>query len=161
LNIALFQPDMAANVAATIRLATCFAQPVSIIEPLGFVWDRKRLRRVGMDYLETADIRRFSSFSAFEDQRRREGRRLVLLTTKGAMAHHHASFASDDILLAGRESAGVPDDVHEVADLRVRLPMAAGARSLNVVTAIAMVLGEALRQTGGYPDEDGREPKKG
>ena len=150
-NIALFQPDMAENVAATIRLAACLGVPVSIIEPSGFVWDQRRLRRIGMDYLEKVTLRRIPSFSAFDDERRRAGRRLVLLTTKGAVAHHEAAYNADDVLLAGRESAGVPEEVHAIADLKVRLPMVHGMRSLNVVTALSMVLGEALRQTHGFP----------
>ena len=156
MNIALFQPDMAGNAAAAIRLAVCFGLPISIIEPTGFVFDAKRLRRVGMDYLDRAEIFRWPSFQAFDTARRQESRRLVLLTTKGAIAHHEARFSTNDILLAGRESGGVPDDVHEAADLRVRLPMAAGARSLNVVAALSMVLGEALRQTGAFASLDGK-----
>ncbi|MEZ5932329.1 MAG: TrmH family RNA methyltransferase [Alphaproteobacteria bacterium] len=151
MKIALFQPDMAANAAASIRLAACFGLPIAIIEPLGFVWDDRRLRRVGMDYLGKARIERWASFQAFEQARRDEGRRLVLLTTKAEISFHRAAYRADDILLAGRESAGVPDDVHALADLRVRLPMADGVRSLNVVTALAMVTGEALRQTDGFP----------
>ena len=154
--IALFQPDMAGNAAAAIRLAACFDLPISIIEPTGFVFDAKRLRRVGMDYLDRAEIVRWPSFRAFDSARRQEGRRLVLLTTKGAIAHHDARFSTSDILLAGRESGGVPDDVHDGADLRVRLPMAANVRSLNVVTALSMVLGEALRQTGVFDRLDGK-----
>jgi tRNA (cytidine/uridine-2'-O-)-methyltransferase len=150
-NIALFQPDIAENVAATIRLAACFGVPLSVIEPSGFVWDQRRLRRIGMDYLEKAALRRLPSFSAFDEERRKAGRRVVLLTTKGAVVHHEAIYEADDILLAGRESAGVPDEVHAIADLRVRLPMVSGMRSLNVVTALSMVLGEALRQTGRFP----------
>lgn len=142
---------MAANAAAAIRLAACFGLTIAIIEPLGFVWDDRRLRRVGMDYLDKARIERWPSFQAFEAARREEGRRLVLLTTGAEVSHHRAAYRTDDILLAGRESAGVPDDVHALADLRVRLPMADGVRSLNVVTALAMVLGEALRQTDGFP----------
>lgn len=153
MHIALYQPDIAANTAAAIRLAACFGVPISIIEPLGFVWDERRLRRVGMDYLGKAGIERWSSFRAFEEERCREGHRLVLLTTKADVGHHQASYRSGDILLAGRESAGVPDDVHEAADLRVRLPMVEDVRSLNVVTALAMVLGEALRQTDGFPGD--------
>jgi len=107
-----------------------------------------------MDYLDKAEIRRFPSFTSFENERHLEGRRLVLLTTRGAEVHHRVAFRADDILLAGRESAGVPDEVHDAADIRVRLPMAEGMRSLNVVTAISMVLGEALRQTDGFPKGD-------
>jgi len=151
LNIALFQPDMAANAAAAIRLAACFGLPVSIIEPMGFVWDEKRLRRVGMDYLDGADIKRWPSWRAFDAARRERGQRLVLLTTRADQAYHRAAYRQGDILLGGRESAGVPDDVHDAADLSVRLPMAPGLRSLNLVTAMSMVLGEALRQTDGFP----------
>lgn len=150
MNIALYQPDMAANAAAAIRLAACFGLPVSIIEPTGFVWDDKRLRRVGMDYLDGASVRRFPSWQAFEEVRREQGRRLVLLTTSAEQPYHEASYRADDILLGGRESAGVPDEVHAAADRRVRLPMAPGLRSLNLVTALSMVLGEALRQTDGF-----------
>lgn len=152
MKIALFQPDMAANAAAAIRLAACFALPISIIEPTGFVFDDRKLRRVGMDYIEGADIRRWPSWRAFEEARAESGGRLVLLTTKAEQAHHRACYRADDILLGGRESAGVPDEVHAAADLSVRLPMAPGPRSLNLVTALSMVLGEALRQTGGFPD---------
>jgi tRNA (cytidine/uridine-2'-O-)-methyltransferase len=158
-NIALFQPDMAENVAATVRLATCFGLPLSIIEPCGFIWDQRRLRRIGLDYLDQAEITRFPSFPSFEEERRKAGRRLVLLTTKAAVAYHEASYQADDVLLAGRESAGAPDEVHKAADLRVRLPMVPGMRSLNVVTALSMVLGEALRQTGRFP-EAGRFPEE-
>lgn len=150
MNIALFQPEIAANTAAAIRLAACFALPISIIEPTGFVFDDRRLRRVGMDYLDKAEIRRWRSFQHFDQGRRTKGRRLVLLTTKGAISPYAARFCADDILLAGQESAGVPDDVHEVADLRICLPMVKGVRSLNVVSALSMVLGEALRQTDGF-----------
>ena len=155
MNIALFQPDMAANAAAAIRLAACFALPISIIEPTGFVFDDKRLRRVGMDYLDGADIRRWPSWRAFEEARRERGQRLVLLTTSAEQLYHRVSFQADDILLGGQESAGAPPEVHAAADLRVRLPMAPGCRSLNLVTALSMVLGEALRQTGGFPEAGG------
>lgn len=151
MNIALFQPDMAANAAAAIRLATCFAVPISIIEPAGFVWDEKRLRRVGMDYLDGADIKRWPSWRAFEAGRLERRQRLVLLTTRAEEAYHLTTYQTDDVLLVGRESAGVPDEVHAAADLRVRLPMAPGRRSLNVVSALSMVLGEALRQTDDFP----------
>lgn len=142
---------MAANAAAAIRLAACFAVPVSIIEPAGFVWDDKRLRRVGMDYVDRAVVRRWPSWSAFDQSRREDGRRLVLLTTNARDPYHRAAFHADDILLGGRESAGVPDEVHAAADLRVRVPLAPGMRSLNLVTALSIVLAEALRQTDGFP----------
>jgi tRNA (cytidine/uridine-2'-O-)-methyltransferase len=150
-QVALFQPDNAVNVAAVLRLAACLSVPVAIVEPCGFVWDQRRLRRVGLDYLERVALTRLPSWSAFEARRRAEGRRLVLLTTRAATRHDAVAYQAGDILLGGRESVGVPDTVQASADLRVRVPLAAGCRSLNVVTALAIVLGEALRQTGGFP----------
>ena len=140
MRVALFQPDIAANVAAIIRLAACFDVPIAIVEPCGFVWDERRLRRVGLDYLRHARLARFASWSAFDASRRGAGERLVLLTTRAERAYHDVSYRADDALMVGRESA---------ADLPVRVPMAPGRRSLNVVTALAIVLSEALRQTGG------------
>ena len=158
MEIALFQPDMATNAAAAIRLAACFGLPISVIEPMGFVWDDRRLRRVGMDYIEGADIRRSPSWQAFEHDRRERGRRLVLLTTRAEQLYQNTRYQTGDILLGGQESAGVPDEVHEAADLRVCLPMAPGFRSLNLVTALTMVLGEALRQTDGFPSNGFERP---
>lgn len=154
MKIALFQPDMATNVAAAIRLAACLALPVEIIEPCGFIWDERRLRRVGMDYLNRTAVRRWPSWQAFDGARQVDGQRLVLLTTKSGQPYHQAAFRRGDILLGGRESAGVPDEVHEQADLALNVPMAAGARSLNLVTSLAVVIGEALRQTDGFPKND-------
>jgi tRNA (cytidine/uridine-2'-O-)-methyltransferase len=151
MQVALFQPDNAVNVAAVLRLAACLAVPVVIVEPCGFAWDQRRLRRVGLDYLERAALTRLPSWSAFETRRRAEGRRLVLLTTRAATRHDAVGYQAGDVLLGGPESLGVPDTVHASADLRVKVPLAAGCRSLNVVTALAIVLGEALRQTGGFP----------
>jgi tRNA (cytidine/uridine-2'-O-)-methyltransferase len=151
MQVALFQPDNAVNVAAVLRLAACLGVPVMIVEPCGFVWDQRRLRRVGLDYLERVALTRLPSWSAFETRRRAEGRRLVLLTTRAATRHDAVGYQAGDVLLGGRESLGVPDAVHASADLRVRVPLAAGCRSLNVVTALAIVLGEVLRQTGGFP----------
>jgi tRNA (cytidine/uridine-2'-O-)-methyltransferase len=150
MRLALYQPDIAANTAAAIRLAACLGVPLLIIEPCGFVWDQRRLRRVGLDYLAHAAVTRFASWAAFERWRRDEGGRLVLLTTRAAHHHHEVGYRPDDVLLGGRESAGVPDSVRAAADLAVRVPLAPGRRSLNVVTALAMVAGEALRQTGGF-----------
>ncbi len=154
--IALYQPDIAANAAAAIRLAACFAVPLQIIEPCGFVWHPGRLRRVGLDYVDRADMIRWPSWSAFDQARRGAGRRLILLTTAAQRGHHRVDYRPDDIILGGRESAGVPEAVHQAADLRVRIPIAAPCRSLNLVTALAVVLGEALRQTGRFPS-DGRD----
>jgi tRNA (cytidine/uridine-2'-O-)-methyltransferase len=150
-QLALFEPDNALNVAAVLRLAACLAVPVVVVEPCGFVWDRRRLRRVGLDYLERVALSRVPSWSAFETRRRAEGRRLVLLTTRATTRHDAIAYRPGDILLGGRESLGVPDAIHAGADLWVRVPLAAGCRSLNLVTSLAIVLGEALRQTGGFP----------
>jgi tRNA (cytidine/uridine-2'-O-)-methyltransferase len=157
-RFALYQPDIAANVGAALRLAACLDVPVEVIEPCGFVFDRARLRRAGLDYLGRARLTRHASWPAFEDWRRSAGLRLVLLTTRARTAHHRLAYRQGDVLLAGRESAGVPEEVHAAADALVRVPMAPGLRSLNVVTALALVLGEALRQTGGFPPDAVEEP---
>ena len=142
---------MAANAGAALRLAACLAVPLLVIEPCGFVWDDRRLRRAGLDYLAQARLTRFAGWAAFDEWRRAAGRRLILLTTQGDQDYHAVAYRPGDVLLAGRESAGVPAAVHAAADLRVRIPLAPQRRALNVVTALAMVLGEALRQTGGFP----------
>jgi len=131
-----------------LRLAACLGIAVDLIEPAGFVLSDTRLRRAGMDYLDLAPLHRHDSWAAFD--RARQGR-LVLLTTRGDTPYSDFAFAPDDILLLGRESAGVPEAVHDRADARLRVPMVAGARSLNVALAAAMVLSEALRQTNGFP----------
>ena len=142
---------MAANAGAALRLAACLAVPLLVIEPCGFVWDDRRLRRVGLDYQARAALIRFPGWQAFDAWRRSAGQRVVLLTTQGSEAYHEVGYRPGDVLLAGRESPGVPNAVHAAADLRVRIPLAPGRRALNVVTALAMVLGEALRQTDGFP----------
>ncbi|HSI40622.1 MAG TPA: tRNA (cytidine(34)-2'-O)-methyltransferase [Xanthobacteraceae bacterium] len=148
--LALFQPDIAQNAGTLARSAACLQLGLHIIEPAGFPAGDAGFRRAGMDYLDRAAIRRHASFTAFEAWRRAEGRRLVLLSTRAALPYTHFAFAESDVLLLGRESAGVPDDVHMSADARLLIPMAPGARSLNVALAAAMVLGEALRQVGGF-----------
>jgi tRNA (cytidine/uridine-2'-O-)-methyltransferase len=148
MRLALYEPDIPQNLGAFIRLAACMGAPLEIIEPCGFPVDDRRIRRAAMDYVDLARIRRHASWAAF--RRDRAPGRLVLLTTAGAIGLPQARFEADDILLLGRESAGVPAEVHEAADLRVRVPMQPGARSLNVALAAAMVLSEALRQTDGY-----------
>jgi len=150
-QLALFEPDNAANVGAVLRLAACLAVSVVVVEPCGFVWDQRRLRRVGLDYLERVAVTRLPSWSAFEARRREEGRRCVLLTTAATARFDAVAYRADDILLGGRESRGLPQAVHAGADLRVRVPLAPGCRSLNLVTALAIVLAEALRQTDGLP----------
>jgi tRNA (cytidine/uridine-2'-O-)-methyltransferase len=148
MRLALYQPDIPQNLGAFIRLAACAATPLDIIEPCGFPVDDRRIRRAAMDYVDRAQIRRHASWDAF--RRDRPPGRLVLLTTAGATRLPDARFRADDILLLGRESAGVPAEVHAAAELRVRVPLQKGVRSLNVALAAAMVLSEALRQTDGY-----------
>lgn len=145
MQLALYQPDIPQNAGAAIRLAACLGIGLDIIEPCGFPWDERKIRQSAMDYPDHLDLARHSSWEAFKSAR--AGRRIVLLSTKAALSYLDFTFRNDDILLAGRESAGVPDHVHEAADARVFVPMRPGLRSLNVVTACAMVAGEALRQT--------------
>jgi tRNA (cytidine/uridine-2'-O-)-methyltransferase len=149
MRLALYQPDIAQNAGTMLRLAACFGVAVDIIEPCGFAFDERRFRRAGMDYLDHVDLRRHSSWTAFV-QGDRPGR-LVLLTTRAETAYTDFAFRPDDMLMVGQEGAGVPGDVHDAADARIRVPMAAGLRSLNVALAAAVVLGEALRQTDGFP----------
>jgi tRNA (cytidine/uridine-2'-O-)-methyltransferase len=151
MQLALFQPDIAANAAAAIRLAACLAVPLHIVEPCGFAWDPVRLRRVALDYLAHAEVIRHPSFAAFETRRRQAGARLVLLTTEADLRLDDARLRRGDILMGGPESAGVPAALHAAADLRLRIPIAAGCRSLNLVSALAVALAEGLRQTGGWP----------
>lgn len=149
MNLALFEPDIPQNTGALIRLGACLGVPVDIIEPCGFLWSEPKLKRAGMDYLDQALVVRHQSWAAF--QAARAGRRLLLLTTKAAEPYTGFEFHADDILLLGRESAGVPQSVHDAADARLVIPMQPGLRSLNVALSAAMVLGEALRQTGSFP----------
>lgn len=148
LRLALYQPDIPQNAGAAMRLCACLGAGLDIIEPCGFVWDDRKIRRSGMDYMDAADIRRFGSWDAFLSQSRAAGRRIILLTTKTDTAYTAFSFRQGDILLMGQESAGAPAAIHEAADARLTIPLRPGMRSLNVVNAAAMVLGEALRQTG-------------
>ncbi|MCA0432703.1 MAG: tRNA (cytidine(34)-2'-O)-methyltransferase [Proteobacteria bacterium] len=152
IEIALYQPDIAANAGAIARLCACFGLPLTIIEPAGFVWSDSSFRRAGMDYLAEADIRRAASWEVFLAERR--GRRLLLLSTKAQAAYTGFAFQPGDILLLGRESAGVPPEVH-AACRGLTIPMRPGMRSLNVGMACAMVTGEALRQLGQLPSMQG------
>ena len=147
MKLALYEPDIPQNTGTLLRLAACLAVPVSVIEPCGFVLSDRRLRRAGMDYLDNVEMTRHESWDAFLAS---SAGRLVLLTTRATTTYTRFDYQSGDILLLGRESAGVPDDVHDAVDARILIPMAPGARSLNVAIAGAMVLGEALRQTGGF-----------
>jgi tRNA (cytidine/uridine-2'-O-)-methyltransferase len=147
MRIALFQPDIAGNVGTILRLAACLGAGVDIIEPCGFPFSDRGLRRAGMDYADDVEMVRHADWAAFERQRTS---RIVLMTTKGSASLYDASFAPNDILLFGSESAGAPDHVHAAADLALRIPLRPGFRSLNVAVAAGIALGEAMRQTGGY-----------
>jgi tRNA (cytidine/uridine-2'-O-)-methyltransferase len=151
-RLALFQPDIPQNAGALIRLGACLGVGIEIIEPCGFVFSDKRLRRAGMDYIELANIVRHTSWNAWcEARANRAAGRVVLLTSKASHPYTDFAFAPDDTILLGRESAGVPAEVHDAADARLRIPLLPGLRSLNVAQAGAMALGEALRQTNGFP----------
>ncbi len=150
MRLALFEPDIPQNTGAVLRLAACFGVAVDLIEPFGFVFDDRRVKRAALDYAARAQVRRHASWNAFLAERDAASR-LVLLTTGGTIPYHRFAFAAGDTLLLGRESAGVPDLVHRAAAARVVIPLAAGTRSLNVALAAAIALGEALRQTGGLP----------
>jgi tRNA (cytidine/uridine-2'-O-)-methyltransferase len=150
MRLALFEPDIPQNTGTILRLAACFGIGVDIIEPCGFVFSDRRLKRAGMDYIEQVELRRHESWAKFfEDNNKNE--RIVLLTTKGKTSHTDFKFQATDILLLGRESAGVPVGVHQVVDAEIRVPMMPETRSLNIAVSAAMVLGEALRQTDGFP----------
>ncbi len=170
-RLALYQPDIPQNVGAAMRLCACLGIGLDLIEPFGFPWDERKIRQSGMDYTDLAVITRHTSWEEFLANSQRlslaEGRgpqeasglnpkalypsrRLILMTTKGATPYTDFAFRQGDILIAGRESAGVPDEVHAAADARVVIPMHGGARSLNVIIASAMVLGEAMRQINVY-----------
>lgn len=151
LNIALYQPDIAGNAGTILRFAACTGLSVDIIEPAGFDLSDRNLRRAGMDYLEMAALTRHLDWNAFDEWRRRERRRLVLLSTKASLPYTEFAYTPGDILLFGRESAGVPDIVHDAADVRLTIPMQPGARSINLALSVAMVAGEALRQLNPPP----------
>lgn len=146
MRIALYQPDIAGNTGTILRLAACLGLEVHIIEPAGFDLSDRNLKRAGMDYLEMAALARHVDWQAFEAWRQGLGARLVLLSTKAETAYTDFAYAPEDVLLFGRESAGVPDTVHNAADHRLTIPMQPGARSLNLAMSVAMVVGEAVRQ---------------
>jgi len=152
MRIALFQPDIPQNTGTILRLAACLAVGVDIIEPCGFVFDDKRMRRAGMDYLDGVDLVRHPSWAAFSKVCEETNRRVVLLTTKTTQPYTNFEFKPDDVLLMGQESAGVPDDVHNGTEARLTIPMAPEMRSINVAMSAALVLGEALRQTSSFPN---------
>jgi len=151
MHIALYQPDIAANAGTILRLAACLGLQAHIIEPAGFPTSDRAFRRAGMDYLDQVELTRHDSWDAFERWRRDARLGLVLFTTRAARPYLEHQFRSEDVLLFGRESSGVPDEVHDAADARLVIPMREGLRSLNVSLACAIVVGEALRQTNGFP----------
>ena len=144
LRLALYEPDIPQNTGTMMRMAACLGIGLDVIEPCGFVFSDKQLKRAGMDYLEQAEVTRHTSWRAFSEANER---RIVLLSTKASVPYTGFSFQAGDTVMVGRESAGVPDDVFEACPNRVLIPMVQGARSLNVAISAAMVLGEALRQT--------------
>ncbi len=148
MRLALFQPDIPQNLGAALRLGACLGVPIDVIEPCGFPLSERAVRRAALDYAEKAEVMRHASWASFLESVRG---RLLLFTTQGAEPLYSFRCRADDVLLFGRESAGAPPEVHQAADARLYIPLAPGARSLNVVNAAAMALGEALRQTGTFP----------
>ena len=149
MRIALFQPDIPQNTGTILRLAACLGIEAHLIEPAGFPASDRAFRRAGMDYLDRVTLVRHASWEAFEGWRRTHGLRLVLFTTRAATSYLDHSYEPRDVLMFGRESAGVPEEVHAAAEVRLRIPMRPDMRSLNVAMTCAMAVGEALRQSGG------------
>ncbi len=153
MRIALFQPDIAGNVGTILRTAACLGVGTDIIEPCGFAFSERALRRAGMDYLDQASITRHVDWTAFEQSVSQRNARIILLSSKGSIALPYAVFQPNDIILMGSESAGVPQSVHDRADMRVHIPMQIGFRSLNVAVSAGIALAEGLRQTQQFPTE--------
>ena len=149
MRIALFEPEIAGNVGAVLRLGACLGIAVDLIEPMGFAWDDRRVRRTAMDYIDHVQVTRHANLDAFRTTV--ENSRLVLFTTKADRSAYDFTYCADDVLLFGKESAGVPASVHDICDARVRLPIRSEVRSMNLATAAALAAGEALRQTGSLP----------
>jgi len=149
-DLALYQPDIARNAGTLLRLGACLGVRVHVIHPTGFPFSRRELKRGGLDYLDQAAVVEHDSYAHFAQWRHKSCQRLVLLTTKAELSAYDVAFGGTDILMLGRESAGVPEAVAADADMRIRIPMQPGLRSINVAVAAAMVLGEALRQTGAF-----------
>jgi tRNA (cytidine/uridine-2'-O-)-methyltransferase len=160
MRLALYEPDIPQNTGTILRLSACLGIAVDLIEPFGFAWDDRRLRRAGMDYLDAVDLTRHSSWNAYRIWRAGSDRagRLIVLTTKADMPYTNFVFDSSDSVLLGRETGGVPSEVHAAADARLGIPMKSGMRSLNVAVAAAMVLGEALRQLEGFAQLNRDDP---
>ena len=154
MRLALFQPDIPQNTGTLLRLGACLDLPIDIIEPCGFIFNEKSMKRAGMDYINMANYRRHNSWTDFlkyREENPNEYGRLVLLTTKASIPYTEFEFKENDIILMGRESAGVPDSVHQMVDSRLIIPMNANARSINVAVSAVMVIGEALKQTNLFP----------
>ena len=149
-DLVLYQPDIAQNTGTLLRLGACLGVPVHVIHPTGFPFSRRELKRGGLDYLDHVELTEHDSYSHFDAWRRETGRRLVLLTTKSSENAYALGYRTGDLLMLGRESAGVPEAVADAADARIRIPMRSGLRSINVAVAAAMIVGEALRQTNGF-----------
>ena len=149
MRIALFEPEIAGNVGAVLRLGACFGTAVDLIEPMGFEWDDRRVRRTAMDYIDHVDVARHANFDAFRTNI--GSRRLVLFTTTASDSAYEFRFDADDVLLFGKESAGVPSAVADACHAKVRVPIRPSVRSLNLAMATALALGEALRQTATLP----------
>ena len=148
MHLALYQPDIPQNLGTLLRFAACMQVEISVIEPCGFPFDDRKVRRAGMDYMDYVTLHRHDSWERFQEYHQQSGARLILLTTKSTLAYTDFSFIPTDILMVGRESAGVPEEVAEYADHKITIPMHPQMRSLNVAIAAAMVVGEAIRQTG-------------
>ena len=148
MRLCLYQPEIAGNVGAVMRLGACFGVPVDLIEPMGFTWDDKRVRRTAMDYIDHVEVVRHRSFGAF---RQAVPGRLILFTTKAGRSPYEFGFQAGDILMFGQESGGVPAEVAAASDASLRIPIRAEVRSFNLATSAALALGEALRQTQGLP----------
>lgn len=149
MRIALFEPEIAGNVGAILRLGACLGASVDLIEPMGFEWDDKRVRRAAMDYIDHVSVTRHAGFDAFKATA--GSQRLVLFTTKSTQSAYDFRYEADDILLFGKESAGVPASVADACHARLRIPLQPKVRSLNLATSAALALGEALRQSGSLP----------
>jgi tRNA (cytidine/uridine-2'-O-)-methyltransferase len=150
MRVALFEPEIAGNVGAVLRLGACMGVAVDLIEPMGFAWDDRRVRRTAMDYIDHVEVRRHTGFEAFRETVGPS--RLVLFTTKARQSAYEFAFRADDVLLFGKESAGVPRHVVEACQEMVRIPMRGAVRSLNLATSTALAVGEALRQAGQLPE---------
>jgi len=148
MRLCLFEPEIAGNVGAVMRLGACMGVAVDLIEPMGFDWDDRRVRRTAMDYIDHVEVARHASFREF---REKTPGRLILFTTKGVSSPYEFAFLPDDILIFGKESGGVPTEIANECDAKLRIPIQPDVRSFNLATSAALALGEALRQTGGLP----------